>query len=259
VEGSALAYSIVAQPSHGTLSGSAPDVTYTPAAGYSGADSFTFQANDGQADSNVATVSITVNADGNVPPVANSQTVTTTKGTPVDITLTASDADGDPLTYVVVTQPTYGSLSGTAPNLVYTPMPKFTGSDSFTFRANDGQSNSNTATVWITVKPGQGGGGGGRPRGAQEPLLVERNVFRPGSGEQAAFDIGADEGATATVTVRDQDGRLVNDFLQEVSPGSSRIAWDGLTNSGQRAESGTYYVYVECGGRKIKQRMVLIR
>jgi hypothetical protein len=54
-----LTYSIVASPTHGVLSGTAPNVTYTPNAGYSGADSFTFKANNG-ADSNIATVSITV-------------------------------------------------------------------------------------------------------------------------------------------------------------------------------------------------------
>ena len=56
-----MTYSIVAGPAHGTLSGTAPNVTYTPNAGYSGPDSFTFKASDGALDSNIATVSITVN------------------------------------------------------------------------------------------------------------------------------------------------------------------------------------------------------
>lgn len=58
--GDTLSYSIVAQPSHGTLAGSGATRTYTPNAGYSGSDSFTFRASDGIANSNVATVSITV-------------------------------------------------------------------------------------------------------------------------------------------------------------------------------------------------------
>jgi len=60
----ALAYSIVSQPQHGTLTGTPPSVTYTPDTGYSGPDSFTFKANDGAADSDPATVSITVQAAG---------------------------------------------------------------------------------------------------------------------------------------------------------------------------------------------------
>ena len=57
-----LTYAIVAPPAHGALSGAAPNLTYTPAAGYFGLDHFTFKANDGFADSNVATISIRVNA-----------------------------------------------------------------------------------------------------------------------------------------------------------------------------------------------------
>ncbi len=60
----ALAYSIVSPPQHGTLTGTPPSVTYTPDTGYSGPDSFTFKANDGAADSNTATVSITVQSAG---------------------------------------------------------------------------------------------------------------------------------------------------------------------------------------------------
>jgi subtilisin family serine protease len=67
-EGSALTYAIVAGPARGTLSGTPPAVTYTPAANDNGPDSFTFSANDGSLDSNVATVSITVTAVDDPPP-----------------------------------------------------------------------------------------------------------------------------------------------------------------------------------------------
>ena len=70
VDGSPLTYAIVAAPAHGTLSGTAPALTYTPAANYNGADSFTFKANDGALDSNVATVAITIVA-VNDAPIAN--------------------------------------------------------------------------------------------------------------------------------------------------------------------------------------------
>src|SRR5262249_7389348 len=55
-----LAYSIVGEPQHGALSGTAPNLTYTPANNFNGVDSFTFKVNDGQADSNIATVTISV-------------------------------------------------------------------------------------------------------------------------------------------------------------------------------------------------------
>src|SRR5262249_2512976 len=85
-------------------------------------------------------------------PVASSQTVVASQDTPVDITLTATSPQGFPLTYTVLTQPTHGTLSGSAPNLTYTPNTGYTGPDAFTFRANDGTTNSNTAPVSITVR-----------------------------------------------------------------------------------------------------------
>src|SRR5206468_1431808 len=97
-----------------------PNVTYTPDANYNGADSFTFKANDSHVDSNVAMVSITVNA-VNDAPTANGQSIDTNEDTAHGVTLTASDVDGNTLTYRVVTGPAHGSLSGTAPNLTYTP------------------------------------------------------------------------------------------------------------------------------------------
>ncbi len=101
-DGDALTYSVVGGPAHGSLGALVGDeVTYTPAAGYSGPDSFTFEASDGSLDSNTATVSITVNAVDH-PPVASDQSVSTDEGTPVDVTLAATDPDGDALTYSVV-------------------------------------------------------------------------------------------------------------------------------------------------------------
>jgi alkaline phosphatase len=149
VDGDTLTYAVVAGPTNGALSGTAPNLTYTPGAGYSGPDSFTFKVNDGTVDSDIATVSITIAA--NNIPLADDQAVAAGEDVPLAITLTGSDADSDPLTFSVVTSPTNGTLSGTAPNLTYTPNSNFNGSDSFTYRANDGTVDSPPATVTITV------------------------------------------------------------------------------------------------------------
>jgi VCBS repeat-containing protein len=153
VEGSILTYSVATQPTHGTLSGTAPNLTYAPSLNYTGPDSFTFMAYDGQLYSSAATVSITVTAAVNHPPVANAQLVTTAEDTAVAITLAGGDADNDPLTYIVVTTAGHGTLSGTAPNLTYTPTLNYNGSDSFTFKTNDGKADSSVATVSITITP----------------------------------------------------------------------------------------------------------
>ena len=145
--GHALSYILATGPAHGTLSAFTGAVAiYTPTTGYVGADSFIFKVTDGTTTSPTAgTVSITVNQSA---PVANSQSVTTAFATPVSITLVAT---GPPtITYAVVTAPVGGTLSGTAPNLTYTPNSNFAGADSFTFKANNG-GDSNIATVSITV------------------------------------------------------------------------------------------------------------
>jgi hypothetical protein len=152
-DGNPLTYATVTQPAHGTLSGTVPNVTYTPAANYNGPDSFTFKANDGITDSVPATITITVTA-VNDPPVATAQNVSTAKNTAKAITLTGSDVDGNPPTYATVTLPAHGTLSGTAPNLSYTPAADYTGADNFTFKANDGTLDSTPATVAITVTSG---------------------------------------------------------------------------------------------------------
>ncbi|MEN9359293.1 MAG: hypothetical protein RL095_828 [Verrucomicrobiota bacterium] len=151
-EATALTYSIVSQPAHGTLSGSGANWTYTPAANYNGPDSFTFKANDGSLDSNVATVSLTVNP-VNDAPVAVDQALNTAANTAVALVLSANDADGDALSYAIVTQPAHGTLSGSGSSWTYTPANGYSGTDSFTFKANDGTIDSNLATVTVTTAP----------------------------------------------------------------------------------------------------------
>ena len=86
-----------------------------------------------------------------VPPVASDVASSSPQGGSVGITLSGSDANGDPLTYSVVTPPNNGTLSGRAPNLTYTANAGFFGTDTFTYVANDGEFDSAPATVSITV------------------------------------------------------------------------------------------------------------
>jgi carboxypeptidase T len=151
-DGDALTFSVTSGPSHGTLSGTGPNRTYTPAANYNGPDAFNFVANDGHLNSPAATVSLTVTP-VNDAPAANPQSVTTQQDTPVGITLTGSDVDGDPLSFSIETGPSHGTLSGSVPNLTYTPAAGYTGSDSFAFTVSDGAISSPPATVSITVNP----------------------------------------------------------------------------------------------------------
>jgi YVTN family beta-propeller protein len=88
---------------------------------------------------------------GDVPPVAIAQFVSATENTVMPIVLAATDVEDDPLTFSVVTGPAHGTITGAAPNLVYTASTDYAGVDSFSFKANDGAADSNIATVSITV------------------------------------------------------------------------------------------------------------
>ncbi|MFC5450589.1 Ig-like domain-containing protein [Paenibacillus aestuarii] len=154
-DGDNLTYAIGTGPAHGTLSAvSGTNVTYTPAEGYAGSDSFTFTAADGKATSAPAVVSITV-TQGNRAPVAASQSVDTGVNQSKLITLAGTDADGDNLTYAIGTGPAHGTLSAVnGANVTYTPEEDYAGPDSFTFTAGDGKATSAPAVVSITVTQG---------------------------------------------------------------------------------------------------------
>jgi hypothetical protein len=137
----------------GAVTFSGNDVTYTPTPDASGFDLLTYTITDG---ATVATGQIRVGVRPvDDAPTAQGSTVTTQEDTPAPLALTASDADGDPLTRAITQQPSHGALIGD-PNtgsLTYDPDPGFTGTDSVTFTASDAASTSAPATITITVNP----------------------------------------------------------------------------------------------------------
>lgn len=135
---------VVSGPSHGVLAAA----EYTPDDNYVGPDSLNYQVTDGAGNSATAVVRFTITDQA---PVAVDQSCSTTPDQAVAVTLGASDPDEDAVTLSVVTGPAHGTLTGTAPNLTYTPETGFTGSDSLTFQATDGALTSNVGTVSITV------------------------------------------------------------------------------------------------------------
>ena len=198
-EGAALKYEVVSQPSKGRLTGTAPALTYTTDRNASGSDSFTFRVSDGVTNSAVATVSVTISK-VNEPPVAVAQTVTVTAGEAARLTLSGSDPEGLALKYELLSQPSKGRLSGTAPALTYTPDRNASGSDSFTFRVNDGVTNSAVATVNLTINK------------ANEPPVAVAQAVTVTAGETARLTLrGSDpenQQLTYTVVEGPKVGRL---------------------------------------------------
>lgn len=132
----------------------------------------------------------------NRPPVAYAGTATTTLGTAVTGTLSASDPDGDALTYMIVTNGSLGMATITnasTGSYTYTPAAGVTGTDTFTFKVNDGKADSNVATVTVTINAQP-------PSPVRAPLrLVKKNYAYPGEGWDNAID-GDTRGWDGTVT-----------------------------------------------------------
>ena len=125
-------------------------INITPASNLSGNTTITVSVMDGSAGTSSDTFLLTVNA-VNDAPVADAQSVSMSWNTSMGITLTGTDVEGSPLTYIIEDNPAHGSLSGSGANRTYTPTTDYSGPDSFTFKVNDGTVDSVPATVSITV------------------------------------------------------------------------------------------------------------
>ena len=238
VENDALIVSSITSPANGTLIDNGDGtLTYIPNPNFNGDDSFTYTANDGQANSNVATVTINV-IPVNDAPVATDDAYATDEDTTLNIAAPGmlgndSDPDGDPLTVVVVTVPQHGSGSiGSDGSLNYMPDANFSGSDTFSYKASDGTAESNISTVTITVNP------------INDP---------PVAGDDS---ISVDEGGQIMVEVlsndTDPDSTLSYanvTVLAGPSRGTAVVASGGInyTHDGSETTSDTFIYQVEDG------------
>ena len=171
--------------------------TYTPNPNFNGTDSFTYQATDGVQTSAPATVQLIVAPTADAP-VATADAFTALSGT--DLVIAApgvlandSDADGDPLTALLVSGPTNGgTLTWGANDGSFTYNRENGGAtqvvDTFTYKANDGGLDSNTVTVTVTVDPNH------------PPVAVDDFATRARNGTINDFSIVAND--------TDEDGTI---------------------------------------------------
>ncbi len=159
-DGDTLTATLAGQPSHGSVTlADDGSFTYMPVSGYSGTDTFTYQAEDGSALSNVATVTISViAASENETPVAVGDAYSVDEDSFLTLAASAgvlandSDPDGDALTAQVASVPARGTLTlNSDGSLTYTPDADFYGTDSFLYAASDGAAYSAETTVTIAV------------------------------------------------------------------------------------------------------------
>jgi len=163
----------------------------------------------------------------------------------IEITLPASDANGQALTYQIVSPPSAGTLSAMDGNKVtFTPPQDFSGNLSFTFKANDGFSDSNVAAVSLSVEPVED-----FPRLSfpSAPWVVQ---IIAGTGAEVEFPFGAFDGEDGWRTVSLSAGGVsiasggffpLGDTVVEVS----------ATDSGGRTSTGSFVVRVVSGPRMV--------
>ncbi len=159
-----LTFDVATQPLHGTLSGTEPDLTYTPDANFFGTDTFTYTATDGTDTSPAATVTITVTSGNNDPVLAKNDAAAVKATVTTVLNPLANDSGGAGetlagVTITAVTKPAKGSATIThgGTRVTYDPASCTTGGDVFSYTISDGSSTS-TKSVAVTInRPGQGG------------------------------------------------------------------------------------------------------
>ena len=154
VDNDNLTFIAINNPANGTLVINGAIASYTPNNNFNGTDTFTYKANDGSLDSNIGTITLTVNSVNDVP-VASAVTSSTNEDVTIaGITLDGTDPDEDTLTYSIVAGPTNGTVAFITPSVItYSPITNWSGTEIFTYKANDGTSSSSVANITITVAP----------------------------------------------------------------------------------------------------------
>jgi gliding motility-associated-like protein len=222
-DGDALTFTKGTDPAHGTVVVNADgSYTYTPAAGYSGADNFTVVISDGKGGTATVSVNITVTVKPDVPVAVDDKTGTKAN-TPVTTDVLENDRAGnstlDEGAVEIIIQPAHGTVKvnedGT---IVYTPDPGYTGEDAFTYRvANVTGQFSNAATVSITIT---------------SSVINVPNLFTPnGDGKNDNFEI------------RDLNQYADNELIIVNRWGNEVYRQKGYQNNwkGDGLNEGTYY------------------
>lgn len=147
IENFPLTFTLVSQPTRGSLTGEPPNLRYRSDVGNTGTDSFQFSVSDGQS-SAVAEVVL------QILPQANDHRITledAIEDQPARLTVPAVDEFGEAVQYAVHLPPRFGTVSGKAPELVYQPQPEFSGVDDFVLLTTNSQSRVLRTLVKVQV------------------------------------------------------------------------------------------------------------
>lgn len=154
VEGDSLTVSSVGAAVNGATSTDGTSIVYTPTAGFSGTDTFTYMIDDGNGATDTATVTVTVSTTTNNAPLAVDDAISLDEDSPLVITVLGndSDPDGDALTVSAVGMPVNGWVATDGTTVTYTPNLNFSGVDSVSYTIDDGNGNTASALILVTVE-----------------------------------------------------------------------------------------------------------
>ncbi|MGB8982839.1 MAG: tandem-95 repeat protein, partial [Anaerolineales bacterium] len=225
-----LTWSLASPAGNGTAevsgTGETMPVAYTPSTGYYGSDSFVVEVTDGTDRASI-TVDVFVNQAGNTPPIiaegASTALTISEDGnpTPFELSLHASDVDGDPSYWFVSTPAGHGiagaSGTGSSKAIYYTPAPDYYGDDSFIVTVEDGHGGAVTFTIGVTVEP------------VSDPVSIAE-------GNQVVVDMDEDGSPTPfglTLHAEDPDPAetLTWSILTPASHGSAAISGTGISQA----------------------------
>lgn len=216
--------------------------SYMPANNFVGRDSFTYRAFDGQALSNLVTVTINVADDSNQAPVAvtDSYSVTTANALNVSVAsgVLANDTDNDgplPMISVLVTDVGHGILNlASDGSFAYQSVSGFTGEDHFTYKVFDGLNYSPIATSTITVNAPSGGGGGSSSRQPNNASVLINNNASTTNSLVVTLTMSANNMASQYAPLEMKIGNFSDLSSVAWRPYSTTTTWTLLNGIGQK-------------------------
>ena len=198
-ENDPLTFLLGTGPEHGTLSGVAPDLTYTPAADFFGSDSFTFSVSDGVLVSTEATVSIEVSPVNDPPRITSVAPTLAMADHELSYDVLATDVDSDPLTYEPLEGPTNLTLDLASGQLRWQPRHSDAGSHAVRLAVHDGVGGSDEQAFDLMVIENDGSAGS---FGTDFWVMVSYNPVEASFGELLIVSDQATQGRVELANVR---------------------------------------------------------
>lgn len=255
--GETITYSAPSAPSHGTITGfdaAAGTLTYVPAAGFSGSDSFTFAASNAGGGSDRATVRITVL------PAAPSCAPVSAVVVADTATAIALSCSGQAIVYAAPSTPAHGTTSAPDPNtgaLTYTPAAGYRGTDSFTYAASNAGGQSEPATVTLTIASAPVITG---LRARASCVTSARMQAAPVAGQAGlAFSFAMDQPATVEYVIYRRDGSPQRRACPRGTGGHTQDTFTKLQSLGGPGVSGDNAVALAAALPASRRRMQLRR